>query len=353
MSLTVARRDARNPDHDWAGLLGSLEGGVLFQSPAWVDLLLAYLPAVEDETLVALADGRLAGALPMLVKRGPAGAVANSLPYFGSNGAFIIDPRLADGDAVREALWRAWLRRAEELEIAVTVLIDDPFQGSRAFLEPMAWEARDERVGHLTPLGAVAASADPAAALMELLHSKTRNMVRKAQKEGVSVVRDESAAAHGFLQRVHEENLAALGGRPKDERFFGLARARLETSTYLGLHQGSPVAALFLVRHGRVQEYFTPAVLAQYRSLQPLSAVIFQAMLDSAAQGARWWNWGGSWPSQESLQTFKSRWGTRNEPYGYYVKIHRPPEPLRELGAEGIIKSYPYFYVLPFDTIDP
>ena len=183
---------------------------------------------------------------------------------------------------------------------------------------------------------------------MAKLDSKQRNMVRKAHKSGVEVSLTEDPNDYQFLQTIHESNLADLGGRAKEARFFELARAHLATLTYIARFKGRPVAGAFLVRQGPTLEYFTPAILAEFRTYQPLSAIIFQAMLEAAQNGVQWWNWGGSWLSQESLITFKKRWGTLNQEYGYYIKLHQGIRPWLDMGKSLILKHYPYFYVIPF-----
>jgi hypothetical protein len=310
-----------------------------------------YLPTVREKTLVCLENNRLLGVLPMLVTEGPAGKVANSLPYFGSNASFVLDEYLSDKDRVRRELLSAWQELTAREDIRVSVFIDTPWGGNAEFLKAQTWDCGDLRMGHMTPLDSVARAKDPALELMGLLHSKTRNMVRKAIKKNVKVYASNSLEDHKFLELTHKENLAALGGGAKDQRFFELARQRLDTITYLAKIDNEPVAAAFLVRHGRVIEYFTPALKAEHRSAQPLSGLIFQAMQDLAADGALWWNWGASWPSQKSLQTFKKRWGTVNTEYGYYISISGGLEPWISLGAKGVIKEYPYFYVLPFSLL--
>ena len=352
MAFEIRLRDPENPLHNWDGLLKRENRSLLFQSRPWVDLLKDYLPEVRERTLVCLEDDRLVGVLPMLVKEGEAGKVANSLPYFGSNASFILEADLPEPDLVRQKLLTAWRDLAEREDIRVSVFIDTPWGGNSGFLKGRTWDSGDLRMGHMTPLGSLAEVEDPVQELMNLLHSKTRNMVRKAFKSNVKVSASSNPEDQDFLERTHAENLAALGGGAKDRRFFDLARQRLDTLTYVAKINDEPVAAAFLVRHGRVIEYFTPALKAEHRSSQPLSGLIFHAMQDLAAQGALWWNWGASWPSQKSLQTFKKRWGTVNSEYGYFISLSGGLDPWLALGPEGIKKEYPYFYVLPFSVLE-
>lgn len=350
MEIVQTPKDVRLAD--WTELLHKSPNSLLFQSKQWVGLLSEYLAGVRDETLLCLDQGKTIGALPMLAAHGPLGPVANSLPFYGSNAAFIIDPDHPNPDAIREALWAAWLEREKEIGAAVTVLIDTPFGDHGSFLEKFSWDYKEERIGHLTPLADVGGGEEAEGRLYQLIHGKTRNMVKKAKKLGVTVDVTTDEADYRFLQETHEENLKAMGSSPKERPFFDKARALLDTRTYIGRLSGEAVAGLFLVRYHKTIEYFTPAIKKEFRSSQPLSAIIFQAMLDAAAENFAWWNWGASWPSQENLQLFKKRWGSVNTTYSYYIRSSIPLEDFRRLGVEGLLRGYPYFYVIPFRALD-
>ena len=82
-----------------------------------------------------------------------------------------------------------------------------------------------------------------------------------------------------------------------------------------------------------------------------MSLLIYEAMQEAARRGCRYWNWGGTWLTQDGVYFFKSRWGTEDRPYYYYISEHEGAESLRNLTKEEIIENYPYFYVLPFNIL--
>ena len=106
------------------------------------------------------------------------------------------------------------------------------------------------------------------------------------------------------------------------------------------------VAALLLLYFHRVVEYFTPVVVADARSLQPLSLIILESMLDAVHRSCRYWNWGGTWPTQDGVYRFKKRWGTTDFPYRYWTNIY--DSSIRSESPEHLLDRYPYFYVYPF-----
>ena len=83
--------------------------------------------------------------------------------------------------------------------------------------------------------------------------------------------------------------------------------------------------------------------------MQPLSAILHQAMLDASHRGFQHWNWGGSWPSHESLQRFKAKWGGVRTEYRYWTKVNDPR--LLAAAPETLLDAYSGFFVIPFSAL--
>jgi hypothetical protein len=87
------------------------------------------------------------------------------------------------------------------------------------------------------------------------------------------------------------------------------------------------------------------------RAYQPLTAVVFEAMHECAREGFRWWNFGGTWPTQASLKDYKDSWGCQNRVYRYHVLDYgRLEELARPERKAQLLASYPGFYIFPFNT---
>jgi lipid II:glycine glycyltransferase (peptidoglycan interpeptide bridge formation enzyme) len=97
---------------------------------------------------------------------------------------------------------------------------------------------------------------------------------------------------------------------------------------------------------GQWAEYFIPVSDEEFRSDQVLSAIILRAMTDAAVAGVRYWNWGGTWSSQEGVYRFKSRWGARDYSYQYHGKVF--DHELLGMSPETIRRQFPNFYVRRF-----
>ena len=206
----------------------------------------------------------------------------------------------------------------------------------------------DYRIGQFSRIGR---DVNHAEALMESFHHKTRNVVRKAQKQQFTASVDNRMI--GFLFDVHRENLAAIGGRAKSHAFFEqFPRGFRENDDYriwVARDGEEPVAALLLFYHRTTVEYYMPVVREAYRERQALSLLIFESMVDASQRGYTLWNWGGTWATQEGLHLFKSRWGTHDTPYTYYVQVNDVR--VYHATRNDLLAEYPDFFVIPFSLL--
>lgn len=339
-------------------LLGSVGHSLLYASLPYRDFLKRILAESQDCYLVAYERGEMVGALPAFVKHNPRhGNVLNSLPFYGSNGGVIVSPRASSGPEVKRALVGAFNSLAAEKSAVASTIISNPLDADAAFYEEHTGaNLRDERIGQVTALPEY--SGDAAAlpeALMGMFHQKTRNSIRKAQKSGVVVTHSAAPEDMETLAVLHRQNIEAVGGRPKPRSVFAAVREAFaydrDYRLYLAEQEGAVIAALLVFFHHRTAEYFTPATLASHRVYQPMSVLVFEAMQEAARRGCRYWNWGGTWATQDGVYQFKSRWGTRDLRYVYYVRECPGEGHLRRLTPREILAEYPYFYVLPFGVL--
>jgi len=333
--LTAQRRQA------YDDLLLSCEETLLYQSSRYMDLLEELL-GCRQATLLASDDaGRLLAALPLLEADGPLGVAVNSLPFYGSNGGLIgADPM------ARQALVAAYNARVERGDVATATVVENPLAKEQV----AGWrhELNDERIGQFTPIEHAYGHDE---ALMASFHYKTRNAIRKAWKSGAVVAVENTAM--DFLTEVHELNMREIGGMLKPRRFFELIsvhfRPDVDYRIYVTRLGGKAVAALLVFYYNQVVEYFTPVVRKEFRESQALSAAIFQAMSDASKAGFRWWNWGGTWLSQDGVYRFKSRWGTQNFRYQYYTTVQN--RAVLQAQRFELLAGYPFFYVVPFASL--
>ncbi|WP_321469661.1 GNAT family N-acetyltransferase [Halarcobacter sp.] len=309
---------------------------LFFHSINYLNLLCELLNA-NNETIIVKENDQIVGVLPLLSKKGLYGTVINSSPYYGSNGYII-----TENDEVYNILLEEYNNLILNTDIFASVLITNPLREIE--ITNLNYNYEDYRIGQFTFLPKDVES------LMDLFHSKTRNMVRKAFKSNIEIEVDNNAFE--FLENTHKENMLEIGGTAKSEKFFHLVRkyfkADMDYKIYVAKIDGKQVSALLLFYFNDTIEYFTPVVKVEYRNIQPLSAIIYDAMIDGIKNNYKKWNWGGTWSSQEGVYRFKKRWGTEDIRYNYYIQVNKNKTDLRK---EVLLNEYSGFYTIPFSEL--
>ena len=311
--------------------------GLLYFTNAYREFLEKTVGGQSRYLIAKTSDGDICGVFPLMRKDGAYGPVWNALPFYGSHGAPLADtPEIAK--ALYDYAYNNFLADAAALTI-----IDMPFENAQDL--EIKHDYEDHRIGQWTPLKQTQDE------IFELVDSSTRRNIRKAHKEHIQVSIDNDA--WDFLQKVHLENMQAIGGNPKSDAFFKAAqscfKAGNEYNIYIAHKDEQAISALLIFYCRNVVEYFIPVTVHDFRNSQPSAAIILQAMLDAAQNGYKWWNWGGTWKSQEGVYKFKKKWGAEDRPYQYYTCLKN--KDILSLSTETLLKAYPDFYVLPFGAL--
>ncbi|MEB3286055.1 MAG: GNAT family N-acetyltransferase [Vampirovibrionales bacterium] len=324
----------------YEGFLKEEPDALLYHSLRYRSFLEALLGASSEYWLVLDNEDQIAGVLPLMRASGSLGDVLNSLPYYGSNGGILASSVQAE-DSLRQHYNQLILAET----VAAATLIANPMK-SAGQVEGLSHTVTDYRIGQLTSL-----KNQSIESLLGYFDGSTRRNIKKAERSGVTVSINNTAWS--FLEECHQENMASIGGNAKSHQFFQLVpryfRANHDYKLYVAEIEGKPVAGLLLFYYNQVIEYYTPVIRQDYRTEQPLAYLIFEAMKDGLQQGYHWWNWGGTWPTQEGVYRFKKKWGAQDLKYMYYVQINNPA--LYEQSPEELLREYPGFYLLPFEAL--
>jgi lipid II:glycine glycyltransferase (peptidoglycan interpeptide bridge formation enzyme) len=174
---------ATEPSSDWDELAVDRPGGHVYQSRAWAE------------------HRRASGWRPMFVSTGGLRILALTRPWPLLGGASAYLPRgpapVVAGDELGAALWAATKALAEEgidvVAVDPEVAADDA--GWRSWLRRARYRAIDEiqpsRHRLTLPLGAAAADDD----VFKGIAKSTRQRIRKAEKQGIAVVRHDARTA--------------------------------------------------------------------------------------------------------------------------------------------------------------
>jgi hypothetical protein len=313
----------------------------LFYSSSKYRQFLLDLLGCGDESLVAVDGGVIRGVLPLLSMRGEKGKVYNSLPYFGSNGGIV-----ADNPALCAELVHAYNAIAGSQDTLAATIIDHPI--APQVCSGLRHNYTDKRIGQFTD---IAIQADHREEILARIESSARRNIKKAAREGVSVEIDPTRFDQ--LRQLHQDNMQSIGGVAKSDAFFALVPRHFipgqDFDLYVAKRDGVIIAALLLFYFNRTVEYFTPAIDHAFRSIQPLSLMLLEAMTDASRRGFVWWNWGGTWTSQSSLYRFKAKWAASETRYSYYTQLNH--DSILEQSRDEILGLYPNFFVVPFSVL--
>ena len=325
---------------------------MLYRSAQFVSFLEA-VTGGSLECLILKQQNMIYAALPYMRKevKSVNSFVLNSLPWYGSHGGCVLAKDIDKKSQIqsRKILLKGYFNQVMEPKVSFATLItthDEEQKVNGLYNKILKPNKVEKRNGQITILPINFSNVDNA--IFEIVTQKNRNIIRKSLKQGFKEELDDKPWMWNFLYKTHKENMDAVGGRSKPESHFKALQKHLDKkkiSLSVATLGGEPVAALLLVKYGNWIEYITPVVKKKYRSLQPLSFLIWCAMTRSLKEGYRYWNWGGTWHSQTSLHHFKKGWGAMDNEYKYYIHAKENHYDLfKRYGNE----MCPYFYVNPY-----
>lgn len=313
---------------------------LLYHSSKYKDFLKSLL-GCEEEYLLAFDDQRICGVLPLMFAEYEGKRVYNSLPFFGSNGGIVAQHKRA-----HDALLDAYTEIASREKTLSSTVVENPFGSQKGNGFPS--NLSDHRIGQFTD---IAFPDNQREQIIARIDSSARRNILKALREGLTVELDHSQLER--LRELHQANILAIGGVPKSDKFFSLIPNHFtpgrDFDLYVARKDGLIVAALLLFYFNQTVEYFTPAVDLENRTTQPLSLILIEAMTEASRRGFAWWNWGGTWTSQQGVYRFKKKWAAAERRYDYHIQLNEAS--VLEWPREKILKTFPNFYVAPFSAL--
>lgn len=291
-------------------------------------------------------DGRIIGAIPCFIRDNESyGAVLNSLPFFGSNGGLVIDPN-HDTPGHRSLLMDYMLNVSSTFGCISTVIITSPFEKNHdVYKDHFSPDLMDYRIGQITEL-----TSDNISAFSNM---RVRG-IKKAIKSGVRPRISDIASPEELelFYEMHRSNMIRIGGAIKPFTFLQEINSSPYSRFIWAELDDQIIAGLLCLFFNQTVEYYIPVFEEERKNLHGLSLAICHGMDEAFKEGYRYWNFGGTWLSQEGVYTFKDHFGTRDYPYTYYVKLGRDIDFFRSLGRNKLTEEYPFLYVIPFSALE-
>ena len=310
---------------------------LIYHTDSYMALLKRHLDC--DFHYYILERGSSVGAvLTGMSKNGRYGKVLNSLPFFGSNGGI-----LAADDCAYDLMLEHYNELSNDMSFAT--FIENPFEIMK---RKPHFNFTSQRVCQVTDTSDLDLEK-----LDGIFTSKKRNDIRRAMRNQIHIDVDSSDHAKAYLIDTHITNMKTIDAANKSRDYFydlfSSFRARIDYDLLTARKDGELVAALLLLYHKNMVEYYTPVISAHQRHLQALSLIIYEAMRINKLLGRTVWNWGGNGNSLGSVYRFKKNWGALDYPYNYFVKSNHQSH--NSLDYKNIFDEYKGFYLLPFEQI--
>lgn len=326
--------------------LDRIDNQLIYYSTGYLSAVRDNVAATKAGYLVGEKQGEVIGLLPLIEKTVPGfGTVINSSPYYGSHGGVISEK--ASGSVVSKRLIEALDEYAREKEVFSTTVVTNPFSdGSDSeVLKNIGYTIVDERISQSRHLATGGRNCRDE--ILESFHHKARNAVRKGLKTGVQVREQAGDAALNWIYTLHEESIRSMGGVPKKFQHFLRFKGYLgnELRCFLGAVDEVDCCGLIVLTYGGSVEYFTPVSNQEFRNQQVLPALIFEVMIKMSEEGKLFWNWGGTWKTQEGVYRFKDRLGSTSRPYFY---LNRLAEGAKDISIEACLRDFSGFYIRKF-----
>ncbi|MBN2566875.1 GNAT family N-acetyltransferase [Candidatus Woesearchaeota archaeon] len=282
--------------------------GSFYHTLAWHDAVIETY-GLEPHYLIAYDGGLAIGVLPLfLIRSRLMGDRLISVPYSNYAGP------LADTVMVQQALVAHASKLAEDLDVD--------------HLELRNVEAQDyPRLvpggGHVTlRLNLIDEERQFAA-----LKKRTRRYVRKAQE---SVAVDTETKDVNSFYRIYTRRMKRLGSPVHPKRFFesllthGGDNVLIPTASI----DGTPVASIFLLRHGTRIVYAWGAAEARYEDHQPNYALFWETLKYLKEHGVKEFDFGRSLPGS-GTHFFKEGWGAVPVQLAYRYLLRKGTKPPR------------------------
>jgi len=352
---TVIKLTSNEDEEQVSAFLLTNETSLLYHSVRYKKLLEKYLKCKSYYYIALNSEDEIVGYLPLMIHFNAIyGNIANSLPFYGSNGSVVLKKNIDDElkQIVTNELFNTALQTIEQNNCVATTFITNPLDSYANDWMKVNFNADflDSRIGQITHLPENTVIAEDE--LLKMFDDPRPRNIRKAMKSGVTCYRSNSLEDMQFLYQVHYDNISAINGVPKEESFFKLIPDCFDENDYkiyIAEKDGKKIAALLLFYFNKTVEYYTPAVVEEYRNLQPSSLLIFQAMKDAINMGYKNWNWGGTWLTQSGVYDFKKKWAAVDYPYYYHTKIYN--KEILSLSKKILLNNYPNFFVVSFNQL--
>lgn len=339
-------------EEKYTNMLYNSNEAMFYHSIPFRNLLECFL-SCKSYHIIAKENDKVIGCIPTFLKTNKKyGNILNSLPFFGSNGGFLIDSRLDNNKRIyiKKELLKKFVDIAHNNNCILSTIITSPFDKDFSFYEEnLQYNFKDERIGQITEFKSKNVNDIENEIMYNIVEKRNRATIRKPLKCGITF---EYSNDFRPLFEMHKEGMLNKEGIVKPLKFFQNVSDSLNNFNIIyAKKEGEIIAGLLLFYFKDTVEYFTPAFYLEHRKEQALSLLIFEEMKKAIKNGYKYWNWGGTGNTQKGVYEFKKGWGAKDYSYYYYISQYGNIDNILKLSQEALINEYKWFYVLPFNKL--
>lgn len=276
--------------------------------------------------LIAIYNNEIIGIFPLFIlKIKNKYSIINSLPFYGSHGGIIISRNFVQKKKIVDLFAQKLSSIVIDEKCLSLNIIDNPVSPMSNFYERIfKVSASDYRISHMTNLSI---EENYEKDLLDKFKSTRRNIIRKSFKENFTLIKENTLDGFRKIHYFHKINQEFKGRNAKPlfvfKALYDIFSPDLDYDIYFAKKNNEIAGGLLIFYYKNFVEYFTPVYNLKYSKSEPLSFLIFSAMKLACKKGIQFWNWGGTWTSdQEGLRLFKKSWGAEEKKYNYYTKIY-------------------------------
>lgn len=158
--------------------------------------------------------------------------------------------------------------------------------------------------------------------LLVQMDSKNRNLIRKAQKNGIIITHDKGEHIEEFMRiyaiTMDRDNATDFYYFPKS--YYGYMKQNMsnETEYFYAYKDGKMVAASIFFYNKSSMHYHLSANLVEYRTFAPTNLLLYEAANWGRAKGIKKLHLGGGVGVEDSLFHFKKQFN-KNGRIGFYI----------------------------------
>jgi CelD/BcsL family acetyltransferase involved in cellulose biosynthesis len=276
----------------WDTLIVRAKNYTFFHSMAWAKAIVSTYGF--RQRYIAVRAGDAFAAIPLMIVRRPMSrSKAICLPFSDFCGPVFTDPMILD-ELMRYLRTQVESQRWKELEIKE----DHGISG----LAPC-----ESYYEHLLPLEQGIDS------VFRGLRPTTRQDIRRAEREGVTVQISREASAMDTYYRLHCLTRRRLGSPPQPKEFFhNIHQHVIQPGNGLIVQsrfQGRTIASSVFLHFGNTAVYKFGASLPGYERLSPSKLALWEAIRWYVQQGFSTLSFGRTDPENVGLMKFKNGWG--------------------------------------------